>query len=71
MDDIFLPLGTDCITEFIRSPNHAQKNEQNQKKCKWSDYLPNTAKVACVALHSTAQEDTIDLCLISYSRWST
>ena len=47
------------ITAFLRSPYHAQKDEQHQKKCKRVDYLPNTARFACASLRSTAHEDSL------------
>jgi hypothetical protein len=46
------------IAAFMSSPYYAQKDEVHQRKCGRSDYLPNTAKTACVGLRSTAQQDT-------------
>jgi len=45
------------ITAFMQSPYYAQKDEYHKKKCDRSDYLPNTANVACAYLRSTAEED--------------
>ena len=49
------------IRAFLFSPYHAQKDEAHKKKCQRSDYLPNTAKNACITLYSTAAAD--------YERW--
>ena len=46
------------ITAFLQSPYYAGKGDAHKRKCQRSDYLPNTAKVACSSLRSTAQEDT-------------
>jgi primase-polymerase (primpol)-like protein len=46
------------IAAFMSSPYYAQKDDAHQRKCGRSDYLPNTAKAACVRLRSTAQQDT-------------
>ena len=46
------------ITAFLQSPYYAGKGDAHKQKCQRSDYLPNTAKVACATLRSTAQEDT-------------
>jgi putative DNA primase/helicase len=46
------------IAAFLKSPYFAGKDEAHQKKCRRADYLPNTAKAACLSLRSTAREDT-------------
>jgi putative DNA primase/helicase len=51
--------GNAMISAFKQSPYYAQKSEVHKKKCERSDYLPNTAKVACSTLSSTAHEDTM------------
>ena len=45
------------INAFLSSPYYAQKDEPHKKKCQRSDYLPNTAKNACVTVRSTASAD--------------
>ena len=50
-----------AIRAFLSSPYHAQKDEAHKQKCQRSDYLPNTAKNACVTVYSTA--------IVDYERW--
>ena len=51
------------IRAFLSSPYHAQKDLTHMKKCRRSDYLPNTAKNACATVYSTAIAD--------YQRWQS
>ena len=45
------------IHAFLQSPYYSQKDETHKKKCRRSDYLPNTAKKACATVYSTAVLD--------------
>lgn len=49
------------IRAFMSSPYYAGKDEAHKKKCRRADYLPNTAKNACISVYSTAKAD--------YDRW--
>jgi primase-polymerase (primpol)-like protein len=49
------------IRAFLRSPHYGQKDEAHKKKCGRADYLPNTARKACITVRSTAVAD--------YERW--
>jgi putative DNA primase/helicase len=49
------------IRAFFSSPYYTGKDEYHKKKCQRVDYLPDTAKNACVTAYSTARAD--------YERW--
>jgi putative DNA primase/helicase len=45
------------LNAFYQSPYFAQKDEAHKYKCGRSDYLPNTARKACVTAYSSAKVD--------------
>lgn len=49
------------IHAFLSSPYCTQKDAAHVKKCRRSDYLPNTVRKACATVYSTAIAD--------YERW--
>jgi len=49
------------IQAFLTSPHYQQKDEAHKRKCRRSDYLPNTAQSAACTAYSTAKAD--------YDRW--
>jgi len=47
------------IAAFLQSPYYAGKDDAHKRKCRRSDYLPNTARKACDGLRSTAARDAV------------
>jgi putative DNA primase/helicase len=45
------------IGAFMQSPYYQQKDEEHKRKCRRSDYLPNTARKAATTVYSTARAD--------------